>query len=227
MTPKEAENTVVSEPVLNQPVSQSALALFDLVEGARLTHLWGRLGWQDIRRRYRRSTLGPFWITISMGMLVGVLGILYGGLFKVDGTDCVPYLTFGFVIWRLVRRTDHRWLHGIRGRQQHHSAGSVAVVGPYLPRGLAQPDHHLPPQRRDLHGRGDRIQGLARMDGSVGDTGYGAGLLERRVGWHAARRVRVPVPTRGLLLGRSTSGVWMNDLEGIDMIPSSGGSTCA
>lgn len=102
MTSKEAEKTVVSEPVLNQPVSQSALALFDLVEGARLTHLWGRLGWQDIRRRYRRSTLGPFWITISMGMLVGVLGTLYGGLFKVDGTDYVPYLTLGFVIWTLV-----------------------------------------------------------------------------------------------------------------------------
>ena len=102
MTPYGAERTVVSEPVLNRPASQSALALFDLLEGARLTHLWGRLGWQDIRRRYRRSTLGPFWITISMGLLVGVLGTLYGGLFKVDGTDYVPYLTLGFVIWTLV-----------------------------------------------------------------------------------------------------------------------------
>ena len=55
-----------------------------------MTHLWGRLGWQDIRRRYRRSTLGPFWITISMGMLVGILGMLYGGLFKVEAADYVP-----------------------------------------------------------------------------------------------------------------------------------------
>ena len=82
--------------------SQAALALYDLVEGARFTHLWGRLGWQDIRRRYRRSTLGPFWITISMGLLVGVLGTLYGGLFKVQATNYVPYLTLGFVIWTLV-----------------------------------------------------------------------------------------------------------------------------
>ncbi|MDE0659710.1 MAG: ABC transporter permease [Gammaproteobacteria bacterium] len=82
--------------------SQVALALYDLVEGARVTHLWGRLGWQDIRRRYRRSTLGPFWITISMGLLVGVLGTLYGGLFKVQATNYVPYLTLGFVIWTLV-----------------------------------------------------------------------------------------------------------------------------
>ena len=97
-----AEKTVVSEPVLNQPTSQSALALFDLVAGARVTHLWGRLGWQDIRRRYRRSTLGPFWITISMGLLVAVLGTLYGGLFKVDAANYVPYLTLGFVIWTLI-----------------------------------------------------------------------------------------------------------------------------
>ena len=102
MTPKEAEKSVVSEPVQNQPVSQSSLALFDIVEGARVTHLWGRLGWQDIRRRYRRSTLGPFWITISMGLLIAVLGTLYGGLFKVDGSNYVPYLTLGFVTWTLV-----------------------------------------------------------------------------------------------------------------------------
>ena len=83
-------------------VNQFALALFDLAEGARATHLWGRLGWQDIRRRYRRSTLGPFWITISMGVLIGVLGTLYGGLFKVQTTNYVPYLTLGFVIWTFV-----------------------------------------------------------------------------------------------------------------------------
>ena len=92
----------VTETASTPPASQLSLALFDLVEGARLTHLWGRLGWQDIRRRYRRSTLGPFWITISMGILVGILGLLYGGLLKVQATDYVPYLCLGFVVWTLV-----------------------------------------------------------------------------------------------------------------------------
>ena len=82
--------------------SQLSLALHDLAEGARTTYLWGRLGWQDIRRRYRRSVLGPFWITISMGILVAILGTLYGELFKVEATNYVPYLTLGFVIWTLV-----------------------------------------------------------------------------------------------------------------------------
>ena len=50
--------------------SQGALALRDIVGGARASHLWGMLAWQDIRRRYRRSVLGPIWLTISMGVLV-------------------------------------------------------------------------------------------------------------------------------------------------------------
>lgn len=33
-------------------------ALDDLVDGWRLKQLWGHLGWQDIRQRYRRSVLG-------------------------------------------------------------------------------------------------------------------------------------------------------------------------
>ena len=82
--------------------SQAALALQDIVEGARAVHLWGLLGWQDVRQRYRRSTLGPFWITISMGALVGGLGFLYAGLFKIGVADYLPFIAVGFVVWGLV-----------------------------------------------------------------------------------------------------------------------------
>ena len=84
------------------PSSQAALALRDIVEGARAHHLWGLLGWQDIRQRYRRSTLGPFWLTISMGALVGGLGLLYAGLFKMDVADYVPFIAAGFIVWGLI-----------------------------------------------------------------------------------------------------------------------------
>ena len=84
------------------PSSQIALAFRDIVEGARAYHLWGLLGWQDIRQRYRRSTLGPFWLTISMGALVGGLGLLYAGLFKMDVADYVPFIAAGFIVWGLI-----------------------------------------------------------------------------------------------------------------------------
>ena len=82
--------------------SQGMLALHDLVQGARSRHLWGMLGWQDVRRRYRRSVLGPFWLTISMGVLVAALGTLYGMLLRVELVDYAPFLALGFIVWALI-----------------------------------------------------------------------------------------------------------------------------
>ena len=89
-------------PVLARVPSQTALALLDLVAGARAPHLWRVLGWQDIRQRYRRSKLGPFWLTISTGVLVGALGVLYAALFRVEVANYLPFVAVGFVVWGLV-----------------------------------------------------------------------------------------------------------------------------
>ena len=94
----DAASIVTLPPV----ASQAKLALDDLVHGAQARYLWGLLGWQDIRRRYRRSVLGPFWLTISMGMLVAMLGTLYGTLLKVEIAVYVPFLALGFIVWTLI-----------------------------------------------------------------------------------------------------------------------------
>ena len=65
-------------------------------------HLWGRLGWNDILQRYRRSLLGPLWITVSMAVLIGALGLLYAKLFKVDVAEYIPFLAIGFVLWQFI-----------------------------------------------------------------------------------------------------------------------------
>lgn len=59
------------------------------------------LAWQEIRLRYRRSVLGPFWITISTAILLGGIGPLYGKLFQQDLAAYLPHLTIGFVLWLL------------------------------------------------------------------------------------------------------------------------------
>ena len=84
------------------PPSQTTLALLDVFEGGRAWYVWGLLGWHDIRQRYRRSKIGPFWLTISMGALVGGLGFLYAGMFGVEVADYLPFVALGFIVWGLI-----------------------------------------------------------------------------------------------------------------------------
>jgi ABC-2 type transport system permease protein/lipopolysaccharide transport system permease protein len=81
---------------------QSRLAVTDIVEGIARWPLWVTLGWNDILKRYRRSVLGPFWLTASMGMMITVLGILYANLFNTPVHDFLPYLCVGILVWNLI-----------------------------------------------------------------------------------------------------------------------------
>lgn len=74
----------------------------DLREGFRLRELWLFLGWRDVRKHYSRSILGPFWLTLSMGLLVGGLGILYSQIFNQPIHDYLPFLAIGFIAWGLI-----------------------------------------------------------------------------------------------------------------------------
>ncbi|MFC5996234.1 ABC transporter permease [Pseudonocardia hispaniensis] len=77
-------------------------AFGDLRQGWRQRSLWGYLGWQDIKQRYRRSVLGPLWITISMAVIATAMGILYGALFQEDLATFLPYVAVGLLIWNFI-----------------------------------------------------------------------------------------------------------------------------
>jgi ABC-2 type transport system permease protein len=77
-------------------------AFGDLRQGWGQRSLWGYLGWQDIKQRYRRSVLGPLWISISMGVLATGLGILYAALFQNDYRQFLPYVATGLLIWNFI-----------------------------------------------------------------------------------------------------------------------------
>lgn len=65
-------------------------------------HVWFMLGSQDIKLRYRRSSIGPFWITISMAITICAMGFLYGHLFNISLTNYFPYLASGIITWSLI-----------------------------------------------------------------------------------------------------------------------------
>jgi ABC-2 type transport system permease protein len=84
------------------PSATLTRALDDLRTGWRQRELWGHLGWQDIRQRYRRSVLGPVWISITMAVTAIALGILYAGLFQTQLSVQLPYVLVGFIIWGFI-----------------------------------------------------------------------------------------------------------------------------
>ncbi len=77
-------------------------AIADLIAGLRLWELWSTLGWHDIRQRYRRSFVGPFWLTLSMGVMVAGLAYLYAGMFGQNTEGYLPYVALGIIIFSLI-----------------------------------------------------------------------------------------------------------------------------
>lgn len=78
------------------------LGLKDVVDGLSSIHIWPMLGWQEVRQRYRRSVLGPFWLTLSTALMIGAMGPLYGRLFKQDISGYFAYLAVSFVLWQMI-----------------------------------------------------------------------------------------------------------------------------
>jgi len=64
--------------------------------------VWSSLAWHDILTRYRRSTIGPFWLTLSVAIFVTALGGLYHTLFRMDVSEYMPFMTAGLVVWTLM-----------------------------------------------------------------------------------------------------------------------------
>ncbi len=71
----------------------------DLYGAARDWRLWIVIGWLEVSQRYRRSIIGPFWITLSLGFVVLGLGIVYSSLFRQNTSEYIPYLAVGLIVW--------------------------------------------------------------------------------------------------------------------------------
>jgi ABC-type polysaccharide/polyol phosphate export permease len=87
----------------------------DIWVGMRSVHVWSALGWHDIRQRYRRSLLGPFWFTLSTFIMIGVLGLLYSKLLNQDIRTYLPYLGVGLVLWQFLSTSLLESANGLIG----------------------------------------------------------------------------------------------------------------
>ncbi len=77
----------------------SAIGLADVIAGIKHFPLVMMLGWQDIRQRYRRSVLGPFWLTLSMGIMIGTIGVVFSQILAAPIDEFIPFLSAGLILW--------------------------------------------------------------------------------------------------------------------------------
>ena len=66
---------------------------------ARLWHIWTRLGLQDVRLKFRRSTIGAAWIFVNLAVMVLSIGFIYANLLGQEPREFIPYLTIGMILW--------------------------------------------------------------------------------------------------------------------------------
>lgn len=54
---------------------------------------------RDLKQRYQRTKLGPFWISLSMAVLIVTLAFVMGRAFNTDIHKLLPFLTAGLILW--------------------------------------------------------------------------------------------------------------------------------
>ncbi|MBK6744383.1 MAG: ABC transporter permease [Hydrogenophilales bacterium] len=79
--------------------TQLALLQNDVLQSFRKWQFWGFLGWNDIAKQYRRSFIGPVWITLNSAIFIVAFGLVGAQLFKFSVEDYLPYFCAGQIFF--------------------------------------------------------------------------------------------------------------------------------
>jgi ABC-type polysaccharide/polyol phosphate export permease len=64
--------------------------------------IWSYFGYRDIRARYRRTLIGPFWTVGNQALLIIMMSVVYANLWSVKLDDFMPFLSAGTISWFLI-----------------------------------------------------------------------------------------------------------------------------
>jgi len=77
-------------------------AISDIIATCKDLSLVGMLGWQDVRHRYKRSSLGAFWLTLSMAIMIATMAIVFGRIFHSPLREFLPFIAIGMILWGFI-----------------------------------------------------------------------------------------------------------------------------
>jgi ABC-2 type transport system permease protein/lipopolysaccharide transport system permease protein len=81
---------------------EMASALQDIRQSLSQYQIWLNLGFLEVKQRYRRSVLGPWWITLTMSIFILAMGTIFSRLFKQNLSEYIPFFTVGFLMWSFI-----------------------------------------------------------------------------------------------------------------------------
>lgn len=65
----------------------------------RNPRMWIGLAWMDVVQSYRRTMLGPAWITLNLVIFTAAMTLVYGALFSVPTKEYAAFLACGMIGW--------------------------------------------------------------------------------------------------------------------------------
>lgn len=77
----------------------------DFYEGWKKFDLWFTLGKLELKRRYRRTRLGPFWGAAHNLVYIVCVGFIFSTLLSTDRNTYIPFLTTGIIAWMFIYTT--------------------------------------------------------------------------------------------------------------------------
>ncbi|WP_341913729.1 ABC transporter permease [Ferrovibrio terrae] len=83
-------------------MATSGEVILDVAEAIRGRRFWIELAVNDIRGRYRRTVLGPWWLVIGNGLALGAMAFVWSVIFRMQLREFFPYLVSGFIVWMMI-----------------------------------------------------------------------------------------------------------------------------
>lgn len=85
--------------------SEFILEFKKLVSILKTYEIWLYIAWNDLKSRYRRTVLGPFWLVLTTFVTIMGMGLVWSFIFHLELTDYFPKLTAAMIAWIFISTT--------------------------------------------------------------------------------------------------------------------------
>lgn len=97
-------NLEESKPSVNLAANfDFKLALHDFIDGISNYKFWLTISITEIRRRYKRTLIGPFWASLSLGIFILCIGSMLNLIWHTSAKEFLPYFCSGYIAWILIQ----------------------------------------------------------------------------------------------------------------------------